>query len=76
MTLVRGNQNGSKILKFEIKEVWNLEFINVQLNKKVVTVGEPIKIQFIILGDANSDFEFPFSNESLTEKLIQFRRKE
>lgn len=53
-----------------------MEFVNVQLNKKVVTVGDPIKIQFIILGDANSNFEFPFSNESLTEKLIQFRRKE
>lgn len=53
-----------------------MEFKSVQLNKKVVTVGEKIQIHFMILGDANSNFEFPFSNESMTQKLIQFRRKE
>lgn len=40
-----------------------------------INTGEKIKVQFQIIG-AVSPFQFPFSNESLSERLIQFIKKE
>lgn len=49
-----------------------MEIIEVERETSaVVTVGRPIRISFHIIG-ALGAFEFPFSNESLTENKIIF----
>ena len=40
-----------------------------------LAVGESFKIQFTVAG-GSSGFFFPFSNESVTEKLIEFLKED
>lgn len=49
-----------------------MEVIDVSSSKKVVNVKESFKIFFRVIGAEAAGFEFPFSNESLTENKIQF----
>lgn len=53
-----------------------MEIANVSSSKKVVDVGESFSILFKVIGAEGAGFEFPFSNESLTENLIQFVKRE
>lgn len=52
-----------------------MEIKEVQIDKKSIAVNERFTISFAIYGAAKSWFEFPFSNESLTENLLQFKKE-
>ena len=53
-----------------------MRFENIQIDSKSVIAGGNFSIVFEIKGASKSWFDFPFSNESLIEKLIQFEREE
>lgn len=53
-----------------------MEIQNVELVPKTVAVGTSFKLIFSIMGAVSFGFEFPFSNESLTEPKIQFNEED
>lgn len=46
------------------------------LTPPIIQVTNRIKITFDVMGASPKPFTFPFSNESLTEDLIQFVRED
>lgn len=48
-----------------------MEILDVVRDPAIVATNEPFRITFKIVGALNP-FQFPFSNESLTEKEIVF----
>lgn len=48
-----------------------MEIVDVQSLTPVVAASRPIRVIFNVVG-AVAPFEFPFSNESLTENKIEF----
>lgn len=53
-----------------------LEVTSVQLLTPTVPITGVIKITFALLGGKPKPFTFPFSNESLTENLLEFIEEE
>lgn len=53
-----------------------VEIKNVKLQTPSVSVGGVMKLVFEIFGAQAKSFEFPFSNDSLTEPKIEFVREE
>ena len=49
-----------------------MEIKDVTTSATQVRVGDPIRVAFRVEGALPNYFKFPFSNESLTEKLIEF----
>lgn len=49
-----------------------MEIIDVLTLEKVVDVKDSFRVLFKVIGAEPAGFEFPFSNESLTENRIQF----
>lgn len=51
-------------------------FEDIQLAKPIVKALELITLTFRVTGGEDSAFQFPFSNESLTEAKLQFLKEE
>lgn len=49
-----------------------MEIKSVSTFPNPVDLSKTFKIQFTVLGALPGGFQFPFSNESLTEKKLQF----
>lgn len=49
-----------------------MEIKSVSTFPNPVDLSKTFKIQFTVLGAFPGGFQFPFSNESLTEKKLQF----
>lgn len=53
-----------------------MKILDVITAPLIVKVEESIRITFKITGAQPLGFEFPFSNESLTEKKLEFTKEE
>lgn len=51
-----------------------MEILDVLLTPKIVDVNGEFRVAFSVIGAEAAGFEFPFSNESLTEPLVQFTK--
>lgn len=53
-----------------------LQYEDVHTEKTTVTVSTVVRIVFKIIGAMPVPFQFPFSNESLTENEIEFSKED
>lgn len=55
-----------------------IEYADVanSLTASTTTISSPFTIRFRVLGGSPGGFTFPFSNESLTEPLLQFIKED
>ena len=53
-----------------------MEIINVILENKTIDVNQPFRLTFKTTGAESPWFEFPFMNDSLDKKLIQFSEED
>lgn len=53
-----------------------LEIKDVSLRDKTVNANAPFRLEFKLSGAQSPWFEFPFLNDSVDERLLQFAGKE
>lgn len=53
-----------------------MEIINVILENKTIDVNQPFRLTFQTTKAESPWFEFPFMNDSLDKKLIQFSKED